>query len=172
MPSGITSKRRLSANGKAWGGRPVTAGALYQMLQNPIYCGRIGHKGQDYEGVELWAAVQQSLADKRRERRSCAKARAPSLLAGLIVDVEGKRLTPSHAVKGGKRYRYYVSRSLITDPGRACEPSWRLPAVELEPLVVKQIGEFLADQKSNLNFWARKDDRGSQSTFSVTADIP
>ena len=70
-------------------------------------------------------------------------AKEPSLLAGLIVDAEGKRLTPSHAVKGGKRYRYYVSRSLITDPGRTSEPSWRVPALELERLVFKQISEFL-----------------------------
>jgi DNA invertase Pin-like site-specific DNA recombinase len=30
-----------------------------------------------------------------------------SLLAGLLVDAKGERLTPSHAVKKGRRYRYY-----------------------------------------------------------------
>jgi site-specific DNA recombinase len=35
---------------------------------------------------------------------------------------------------------------LITDPSRASESSWRLPAIELERLVVRQIGEFLSDQ--------------------------
>ncbi len=154
----ITSKRRPGANGRAWGGRPITAGALYHMLQNPIYCGRIGHKEQSYEGMHeaviesgLWEAVQRSLAVNRRERRNGASAKDPSLLTGLIVDANGKRLTPSHAVKGGKRYRYYVSRSLITDPGRASESSWRLPAVELERVVVRQVGEFLADQS---RIWA------------------
>ncbi|MGH9552273.1 MAG: recombinase family protein, partial [Terriglobales bacterium] len=64
----ITSKLRPNANGKARGGRPIAAGALYHLLQNPIYCGRIAHKGQSYEGVheaiiepELWEAVQRSL---------------------------------------------------------------------------------------------------------------
>jgi site-specific DNA recombinase len=95
---------------------------------------------------ELWDAVQRSLAVNRRERRNGTSAKEPSLLAGLIVDGEGQRLTPSHAAKGGKRYRYYVSRSLITDPGRTSERFWRLPAIELERLVVKQIGEFLGDQ--------------------------
>ena len=153
----ITSKLRPNANGKARGGRPITAGALYHLLQNPIYCGRIAHKGQSYEGVhegiiehELWQAVQRSLEGSSQKRRNGASAKEPSLLAGLIVDADGKRLTPSHAVKGGKRYRYYVSRSLITDPGRTSEPSWRLPAIELERLVVKQIGAFLSDQNSNL----------------------
>jgi site-specific DNA recombinase len=122
------------------------------MLQNSIYCGRIGHKEQSYEGMhdaitepELWEGVQHSLAVNRRERRNGTSAKEPSLLAGLIFDAEGKRLPPSHAAKGGKRYRYYVSRSLITGPARTSESSWRLPAIELERLVVKQIGEFLCD---------------------------
>lgn len=149
----ITSKQRLRADGKVWGGRPIAAGALYLILQNPIYCGRIGHKKQSYEGIHkaiiepgLWEAVQRSLAVNRRERRNGTGAKDPSLLACLIIDANGKRLTPSHAVKCGKRYRYYVSRSLVTDPGITSEPSWRLPAVELERLVVRQVGDFLADQ--------------------------
>lgn len=149
----ITSKRRLNGAGKVWGGCPIAAGALYLILQNPIYCGRIGHREQSYQGMHeaivepgLWEAVQNSLVVNRRGRRNRASAKNPSLLAGLIVDAEGERLTPSHAAKGGKRYRYYVSRSLITDPGITSESSWRLPAVELERIVVKQIGDFLADQ--------------------------
>jgi site-specific DNA recombinase len=154
----ITSKRRASINGKASGGRPITAGALYHLLRNPIYCGRIAHKGRTYDGAhrgiiepELWEAVQRSLEGNRRERRDGTSGKEPSLLAGLIVDANGNRLAPSHAVKGTKRYRYYVSRSLITDPGGNPEPSWRLPAVEIERLVVRHIGEFLADQN---RFWS------------------
>jgi DNA invertase Pin-like site-specific DNA recombinase len=154
----ITSKLRPNANGKARGGRPITAGALYHLLQNPIYCGRVGHRELSYDGMHeaiikpaLWEAVQRSLAVNRRERRNGTSAKEPSLLAGLIVDAEGARLTPSHAAKGGKRYRYYVSRGLITDPGRASQPSWRLPAAELERFIVKQIGEFLVDQNE---IWA------------------
>jgi site-specific DNA recombinase len=100
---GVTSKRRIGANGRTSGGRPIAAGALYQMLQNPIYSGRIGHKGQFHDGEheaiiarDLWETVQRSLAAKRRQRRNGASAKEPSLLAGLIVDAEGKRFTPSH----------------------------------------------------------------------------
>jgi site-specific DNA recombinase len=32
----------------------------------------------------------------------------------MLFDGDGNRMTPSHAVKKGTRYRYYVSRSLIT----------------------------------------------------------
>ena len=156
---GVTGKRRISANGRSSGGRHLAAGALYQMLQNPIYCGRIGHKGQIHDGEhdaiikpELWEAVQQSLAANRRQRRSGTNAREPSLLAGLIVDADGRRLTPTHAVKQGKRYRYYVSRSLIADSGQGSNTTaYRLPAAELERLVLKQIGDLLRDQN---RIWA------------------
>ena len=169
----ITSKRRLNADGKTWGGRPMAAGALYHMLRNPIYCGRIGHREQSYEGMHegivetaLWEEVQRSLAINRRERRNGTSAKDPSLLAGLIVDAKGDRLTPSHAVKDGKRYRYYVSRSLITDPGRTSAASRRLPAAELERLVVKQIGELLVDQNQ---VWALCKDANFSHNESVAA---
>jgi site-specific DNA recombinase len=53
------------------------------------------------------------------------------------------RLTPSHASKGAKRYRYYVSQALIKKPGRAAEGPTRLPADELEELVISQLQSFL-----------------------------
>jgi hypothetical protein len=49
----------------------------------------------------------------RRERSMAVGAAAPSLLSGLIFDSDGARLSPTHAVKKGKRYRYYVSTALI-----------------------------------------------------------
>ncbi len=150
---GVTSKRRTSATGKSCGGRPIAAGALYQMLQNPIYIGRIAHKRSIYEGEheaiiepDLWASVQQSLTRKRIKRREGRSARESSLLAGLIFDADGGRLTPSHTVKQGKRYRYYVSRSLIADPGLSPVEARRIPAVELEQFVLNQLCDLLADQ--------------------------
>src|SRR5439155_9117172 len=65
-----------------------------------------------------------------------AKAAEPSLLAGLLVDVRGERLTPSHAVKKGRRYRYYVSAALITEAGAVQAPGWRLAATEIEEVVI------------------------------------
>jgi len=37
------------------------------------------------------------------------------LFEGLIYDTDGNRYTPSHAVKNGKRYRYYTSLRVIKD---------------------------------------------------------
>ena len=97
------------------------------MLQNRIYRGEIVHQGAAYPGQheaivdpELWQIVQDKLAANRHERSLAAGAEAPSLLAGLIVDADGERMTPTHATKRAKRYRYYVSASLLAGdrPGK------------------------------------------------------
>ncbi len=106
------SKVRVSAKGIKTGGHPFSRGALYMILQNRIYLGEIAHKGQSYPGEhesivaqDLWEAVQARLKGNCQARRNGTKARESSLLAGLIYDGNGHRLTPSHAVKNGKRYR-------------------------------------------------------------------
>jgi site-specific DNA recombinase len=67
---------------------------------------------------ELWQVVRDRLAANRCERALAAGAEASSLLAGLIVDRDGNRLTPTHATKKGRRYRYYVSASLLASDRR------------------------------------------------------
>src|SRR4051794_20150758 len=56
---------------------------------------------------------------------------------------KGERLTPSHAVKKGRRYRYYVSAALITDAGTDRAQGWRLGAREIEEAVIRILGEAL-----------------------------
>src|SRR3954453_18828971 len=82
--------------------------------------GEITHKGACYPGEHqaiieeaLFAEVQSTLAANRTERVS-RQSRDPSPLTGLLFDADGERLTPNHALKKGVRYRYYVSRHLIT----------------------------------------------------------
>ena len=41
---------RTSADGSQTGGRPFSRGHIYRILKNPIYIGRIPHKGEVYEG--------------------------------------------------------------------------------------------------------------------------
>ena len=81
------------------------------MLQNRIYRGEIVHKEQSYPGEhpaivdqELRQAVQEILADNRVERETGATTAEPSLLAGLLFDEAGERLTPTHANKKGRQY--------------------------------------------------------------------
>jgi hypothetical protein len=73
------------------------------------------------------------------------------LLAGLLFDGNGNRMTPSHAVKNGKRYRYYISNNLIAGKcrGRESNPGegLRIAAQEIEGHVTTAITMFLADQQ-------------------------
>src|ERR1700726_1679885 len=138
----IQSKLRTSASGRLRGGKPFARGALYLMLQNRIYRGEIVHKEQSHAGGHppiidqpLWDAVQAQLASNAAERNSGALSRQPSLLAGMLFDRDGNRMTPSHAVKKGTRYRYYVSGSLITKDRTENSGGLRIPGAEFEHLV-------------------------------------
>src|SRR5438552_867915 len=72
----------------------------------------------------------------------------PSLLAGLLVDARGERLTPSHAVKKGRRYRYYVSAALITEAGTDRAQGWRLAARQIEETVIRILTDALTSPAS------------------------
>jgi DNA invertase Pin-like site-specific DNA recombinase len=156
--AGIRSKRRTLADGTPYGGQKLSRGALYLMLQNRIYRGEITHRGNAYPGEHpaivdetLWDAVQAILADNRVNREVGSYAKQPSLLAGLAFDETGERLTPSHAVKKGTRYRYYVSRSLIIGTAKDQLKGRRIPAANLESLVINRLRAFLTDQGAILD---------------------
>src|SRR5207302_6140479 len=93
--------------------------------------------------AESWSTVRNQLAANTSAHRGRVQAAEPSLLAGLLVDARGERLTPSHAVKKGRRYRYYVSATLITDAGTDRAQGWRLAAREIEQAVIKILADAL-----------------------------
>lgn len=110
---------RLAAEGvTSKAGQRLSHGALFHTLQNRVYRGEVRHKGHVYPDEHgaiidllLWDAVQTQLAENRVQRACGSNADHPSLLAGLAYEGDtDTRLTPTHAVKAGKRYRYYVSR--------------------------------------------------------------
>jgi site-specific DNA recombinase len=152
---GIKSKSWTSASGRLQGGKPFARGALYLMLQNRIYRGEVVHKEQSHPGEHppiidqpLWDAVQAQLAGNTAERNSGTRNRQPSLLAGMLFDGDGNRMTPSHAVKKGTRYRYYVSGSLITRDRTEDSAGLRIPAAEIEQLVSSRVHRWLLDPAS------------------------
>ena len=137
----LRSKSRRAPDGSLRGGKIMSRGQLHHILTNPIYAGRIRHKGQVFEGKhpaiidpDRWDALQEQLSGKARKPRRTKQHRDPSPLAGKIIDEAGERLTPSHAQKGKKRYRYYISQKLVTGVSHADEKqrTWRIPALTLE----------------------------------------
>jgi site-specific DNA recombinase len=167
--AGIASKRRTLADGSPYGDRKLSRGALYLMLQNRIYRGFVTHKGNAYPGEHsaiidepLWNEVQDALSRNRVDRTNGSNARNPSLLAGIVFDEAGDRLTPSHAIKKGTRYRYYVSRSLIVGPANDRPRGRRIPAAELEGIVLARVRSFLADAGAILDAIRDQHTEGAQ----------
>lgn len=169
----IRTKLRTMLDGRRAGGTAFSRGHLYRILSNPIYIGRIPHKGLSYEGehegiidAETWDKVQDQLATNAGRKRGRVSSKHPSLLAGLLFTREGAAFTPSHAVNHGRRYRYYVEHSLLSpeaEKGKSGAPQlndsgngvqtkgWRLPAHKIERLVLKQLVDFLRDRASILD---------------------
>jgi len=149
---GIRSKVRVAKNGKTSGGNSFFRGALYVLLSNPIYIGEIRHKGVRHPGLhesivdrELWEKTQLLLRSQAVRGTSRTKAVASPLM-GRLFDESGQSVTPSHAVKGERRYRYYVSRSLIKGTADSAGRGWRLPAPEIERTVAVSACQILSDR--------------------------
>jgi hypothetical protein len=110
------------------------------------------HPGEHAAIVEqnVWDKTQKLLSAHRVRGATRATKSAPSPLAGKLFDERGERLTPSHAVKGARRYRYYVSSKLIRSTADEADRGWRLPAAEIERIVALGAGQMLDDQKAML----------------------
>jgi DNA invertase Pin-like site-specific DNA recombinase len=144
---GLTTKVRPGKGRRMSGGRPLSRGYIYHLLSNPLYIGRINHRGEHHEGrhppiidLDTWEAAQAQLASQAPPTPvGKPRGRHPSPLRGKLFDEAGMGLTPKHAVKKGKRYRYYVSRRLAAGHDGAkhekVDQVWRLPAREIERIV-------------------------------------
>jgi site-specific DNA recombinase len=153
---GIRGKMRVSQEGRSSGGASFSRGALYSLLVNRLYLGEIAHRGQAHPGqhkaiieASLWEKVAAQLAENRRSRRRRGSKHSPSLLTGMLFDAQGERYTPTHALKGGRRYRYYTSQSVIQ--GKENPPTMsRLPAHEVEQAVLARLVAFLESPRELL----------------------
>jgi DNA invertase Pin-like site-specific DNA recombinase len=145
----VISKRTIGKSGVVRGGEPFTRGALYNLLQNVTYVGQVAHRGQTYPGQHE-AIVEQSVFDKaqailtdnRRKRKNGDGVQECSLLADLLFDERGEKLTPSHTSRGPRRFRYYVAKA--PDEGR--KRRFRVPAGEIERVVISSLSDWLLDR--------------------------
>ena len=151
--AGIKSKRRLRPDGTESGNQRFSQGALYLLLQNRTYRGDATHKSNAYPGEHsaivakpLWDAVQAVLAENRVTRATGVNTKAPSLLTGVLFDETGERLTPTWSVKKGTRYRYYVSTSLVTGDSGTRSKRRRIPAGNLEAIVIDRLRTFFSSR--------------------------
>src|SRR4029077_9772834 len=116
---GIVTKLRTLKTGETVGGIPFTRGPLAHLLRNRFYVGEVPFKGEILKGeqpaivdCDLFDAVQARLTEQVNHR-TAARMSSEALLMGRIFDDRGNRMTPSHARKGGIKYRYYLSSALL-----------------------------------------------------------
>ena len=150
----VRSPIRMSRSGRKTGGVPISRGHLYWILSNPIYVGRLRHKGQIHDGLhpaivdlETWDRVQEQLKSQTQTRR-ISRPDDHSFLAGKLYDDRGNRMGASHASKGGRRWRYYVSRAALTGRTQEAGSVVRIPASEIENRITRAVGTHLGVQAS------------------------
>ncbi len=136
---------RMNKSGKWW------PGPINKILRNKLYVGLIKHKEKEYPGEhkgiisnELWNKVHKSIEGNRVTQVN-TRINSPSLLVGIIFDKNGHTLTPVSSQKGaGLRYRYYQTAVGHFDRKKGQKPI-RVPAAEVEDLVLREIGRLIGD---------------------------
>jgi hypothetical protein len=87
------------------------------------------------------------------------------LLKGLIFGPGGVAMSPSHTRKKGRLYRYYVSQTALKQGADDC-PVGRVPAAEIEKIVIEQVRILLRSPEIIVQTWrkARKSLQGLTET--------
>ena len=149
---GIVSKIRISKSGNRTGGKAFSRGALYELLSNPVYIGEIRHRKERHPGQhepimdrELWERVQRQLHDGAAKCRARPTKAARSPLAGKLFDENEQCLYVAGAANSERRYRYYVSRKLVTGSADKVRNGWRLSGPEIERTVAAAARQLLND---------------------------
>ncbi|MGD9714165.1 MAG: recombinase family protein [Thermomicrobiales bacterium] len=146
---GIVTKQRILKSGKAVGGIPFTRGPLAYLLRNRFYIGEVMFKNEVLPGEQpailersLFDAVQAKLTEQTTNHTR-TRLQSEALLMGRLYDDCGNRMGPTHARKGGIKYRYYLSSALTDGRPEAAGSVSRVPAHEIEALVCQAVREHL-----------------------------
>jgi hypothetical protein len=146
---GIVTKVQTLRSGEKVGGIPFTRGPLAYLLRNRFYIGEVTFKGEVLKGEQtpivkndLFEAVQTKLTEQTNNHKA-TRTNSEALLTGRIFDDRGNRMTPSHARKGGMKYRYYLSSALLHGAANRAGSASRVPAAEIEALVIRTLREHL-----------------------------
>ena len=148
-------------------GRSFDKGAIYKVLNNRAYLGKVVHKGNIYAGEhqaivpqEMWDSVHAVLQESPRARANQNRSQTPALLRGLIFGPDGRALSPTHTRKRGKIYRYYVAQAVLKGTDDGCLVR-RIAAGEIETAVIDQVRALLRQPEVAMGTWraARAEDR-------------
>ena len=147
---GCRGKVWTTRNGIRHDGQKINNHMIYRMLKNPLYIGRVPHKGASYPGEheaiideETWRRTQELLATNLTHDAG-RKSTKLQPFAGLVRCGHcGGAITLCHTVKGKKRqYGYYLCNEDTKRNIKTC-PTPRIPAAEFESLVLRELAAVL-----------------------------
>jgi site-specific DNA recombinase len=148
----VRTRTKRLATGATRGGIPFGRGALYYVLSNHFYIGEVKYKNEILPG-EQPPIIVRALFDEVRQKslaqwshRTIVRNKSDHLLTGLLFDDAGHRMISTHATKAGVRYRYYVSSPFLHGEAKTALGGSvsRVPAADIEDVVVKFMKEYLA----------------------------
>jgi len=154
---------------------PFARGSLFHLLKNPIYCGKIVHKGKVCDGehepmvdADLWELVQLQLAQKAPPRKRSTNEPQQVMLRGLMTDPHGRPMVPTYGSSKVKRYACYETRK---DLARQGDPSSiRFQRGKLEQHLVSHI-ELLLNDEHALRRLSGIEEAGALRTLFASAHL-
>ena len=150
VEKGFRGREWVSKKGLRHGGRPLSTGVIRDILQNPLYIGKLRYHGKFYDGehegiipVKLWERVQSTF---KANSESCRQRSGRDLkpFAGLIYcgHCNAPMFVATVTKPNGRRYRYYICHVDEKRAHREC-PLHRVPAETLEQLLLNRIAALL-----------------------------
>jgi len=143
-------KSWVTQTGNQRTGNKLKVAAVLKILTNPMYLGKITHKGQCYDGEhepiidqKMWDAAH-LIFESRRSKQPLTTVRSitPYLLRGIIFDQHGWAMTAHYTGKRkGRKYRYYTSTKAIKE-GYSSTDLRSIPAEEIETMVLGHLRQF------------------------------
>ncbi len=143
---GWVTKHWVTKKGRELGGKTFTKNALYRILTNVLYVGKVRFEGMLYEGehdaivdADVWQQVQERLRRNGLSGGRKVRNKHGALLKGLLYCTPCESsMVHAYTRKREKRYRYYVYRNAQQRGWSSC-PSKALNAHEIETPVVEHI---------------------------------
>ncbi|MDE2312987.1 MAG: recombinase family protein, partial [Elusimicrobia bacterium] len=143
---GLRMKQWDTRVGNRRGGRRFNKANLDYVLRNPVYLGKIRHKGEVNEGEhkpildsDIFSRVQKQLSSNGEKNKSPNQNKHNFLLRGLVrCSACGYQMIPNFAHSKGHKYFYYKCLSVNKMDKTAC-PTKSVPARELEKIVLDRL---------------------------------
>ncbi len=143
---GWRTKQWKTKKGDVRGGRVFDKVAIYNLLTNVAYVGKIKYKDEVHEGEQeaivdagVFERTQTLLARNGRSGGRAVRNKHNALLRGILhCSTCGCGMSHAFTDKGSRQYRYYVCNHAQKRGWQTC-PSPSIPAGEIERFVVDQI---------------------------------